>query len=690
MGNHTKEYYKEYRERRKQRGEPVQSGTSTNRNKQSKFDAGLFCAWDGEGADIDGEHRYILLQYCTTNGDNGYISNPNGLSGREAMEFLLRIGAKHSNHIHVMFAGSYDATMLLKPFMTPELVSDLWARTTGTTDENDTMTNIDRYRVSYVPRHTFYISDRRKIGRRSILLWDTFGFFQTTFVKACRKWLGDFDTLAMIESQKERRGDFQPSEMDDIRHYCKAECDALVRLMHRLRDCLQTANIKIRRWDGAGAIAGALLAREGVRQYITDTPEEVSNAAEYAYFGGRIELLRYGSHWDSVYHYDINSAYPSAMLHLPDLTDGTWQYTETLPDNYRDSYAMVHVKWNLDAKGYSVYPFPIRDNIGRIYYPFACTSWVWMPEYQSYIDNAAHYEGYVDVLGVWTYHPNNDTRPFAFIEREYRYRQELKDAGDKAENVIKLGLNSLYGKMAQQIGGKSGRRPPFFQLEYAGYITSYTRAKLYNACMQAPHSVIFMATDGIYSTVPLTLDVSDTKELGKWEYSRHDALVIAQSGVYYVLDGDEWSSYSRGFSTDYEDNGAGLSRERIAEAWEEGKQLLDVAAKRQFIGIGSVAAKQHPYEHLATWQATTKKLVLCATGKRYNIQGPHAPNKQLVPTIAAMGVLNYFDMHSRPHVLTWKSADNEREDKYTIKSRVVNIDKMRIEKSLGFAKKNNK
>jgi hypothetical protein len=56
-------------------------------------------------------------------------------------------------------------------------------------------------------------------------------------------------------------------------------------------------------------------------------------------------------------------------------------------------------------------------------------------------------------------------RPFAFVQREYDERARIieknKASGeyDNTESTIKLTINSLYGKMAQSIGG-SEHNPP--------------------------------------------------------------------------------------------------------------------------------------------------------------------------------------------------------------------------------------
>jgi len=110
----------------------------------------------------------------------------------------------------------------------------------------------------------------------------------------------------------------------------------------------------------------------------------------------------------------------------------------------------------------------------------------------------------------------------------YRERQKLKAAGNAAEYILKIGLNSLYGKFAQSVGSRR-----FRNICYAGYITSRTRAALYNALAGTRgglQNVIGFATDGIFTTAPLDLPIS--KKLGGWSLERYRHSVFLMAGVY--------------------------------------------------------------------------------------------------------------------------------------------------------------
>jgi len=93
--------------------------------------------------------------------------------------------------------------------------------------------------------------------------------------------------------------------------------------------------------------------------------------------------------------------------------------------------------------------------------------------------------------------------------------------GNPAQVALKLCMNSMYGKLAQRIGWDpiNRRLPPWHQLEWAGWVTSYTRAKLFNMLRRIPFKhLIAVETDGIYTTMnPARLGIEHSETLGGWE-----------------------------------------------------------------------------------------------------------------------------------------------------------------------------
>lgn len=548
---------------------------------KSTFDRGLFVSWDGEGENkLDGrpdciEHKYTLL----SNNYGEFVYNADGLTTEECFKLLCDSALLHKHAIHVIYAGSYDINCMLRDILPHKLETLI-------SEENSMPIRYKQYAITYTPRKSFTISRYRncrqlfvknKNGKFkpdydvSFTLWDVIGFFQATFIETVEKWLGrDYVDFELILSGKQLRADFNITDSDFIQRYNLAECKALTLIMGKLHDSLAALDLKVARWDGAGAIASQMCKKNNVKLALgtisgsgewtkTIYRPDLQTVFQHGYFGGRVELIAYGRHQAPVHHYDINSAYPYIQRNLPALTAGEWKHIEKVNLSKIPAFSIIHVKWNLNNS--RIYPFPYRSALQlKILYPAQGECWIWYPEVIAAVNvknSGPKYSSWeIDLLEAWTFTPSSETwKPYEFIDTYYDRRKSLiaeqKTSGipNGEEKVLKLGINSLYGKTAQHIGYdvENGNIPALHNLAYAGYITSGTRAMIYKAVMSAPDSIIAIATDGIFSTTPLKVETSDTKEIGKWEYKTHDGWVMVQAGFYWSISKGEYKGMSRGF-----------------------------------------------------------------------------------------------------------------------------------------------
>ncbi len=461
-----------------------------------------------------------------------------------------------------------------------------------------------------------------KVYESKLTLWDVLGFFQGTFVKALETYNIPAD-LDAIKFGKAKRGAFTPSELEKfIKPYCFREVVALVLLMEKLHSNLLEANLKIARWDGAGACASALLKREGIKAHLAETPLPVQAAARHAYSGGRIEPLQYGHYEGPVHHYDINSAYPFAMLSLPSLANGQWEHVKQVYANltiktHFPAFSVWKVSWSF-PETMPLYPFPYRTSGGSILFPPHGKNWIWQPELVAAIETIPDARKYIHIEEGWIFHPSSNEKPFSFLSDLFTLRAIWKREGNGAEKAMKLAINSVYGKMVQQLGymlvdekGNISGKPPYHQLEYGGYVTSYTRAQLFRACMQKPYAIISLATDGIYSTEELDLPCS--KELGDWDYHVHSDITLVTSGVYWYSDKGEEHAFYRGF-----DHGT-LRREAVLDAWEKGVHTINAPSTR-FITLGAALlpnggreAQKKRFQEWRSWKTIDRVLSLDMT-----------------------------------------------------------------------------
>jgi len=217
------------------------------------------------------------------------------------------------------------------------------------------------------------------------------------------------------------------------------------------------------------------------------------------------------------YEYDLRSAYPAAMLDLPCPLHTEWEHkprVRRLPEG--ELYlAKVSFSHSDDALWCGL---PFRQD-GGLFWPYQGTGWDWSVE----IEAARRFlHTSVIVRDLWIARRRCDCRPFDWVRDVYEKRRQL--GSDSRGYPLKLGLNSLYGKMAQRCG-----RGPYHDAVSAGLITAITRARLIEALAQDPQAVVMLATDAVFSTTPLALDIGGG--LRQWECHEWPDLFIAQPGV---------------------------------------------------------------------------------------------------------------------------------------------------------------
>lgn len=536
-----------------------------------------FCAVDGESFTVDGEHTYVLL----ASSDGDYEYDRKGLPTWKCLEFLLSKGGKTC----VAFGWNYDVNMILKDLTLFDLIA-LWYNGT---------TKYQRYTLEWLPGKWFAI--RR--GKRYVKIFDVFGFFQQSFIKALTSWGFEVDQ-AIIEG-KGNRGEFTTETRYEVIKYCLMECELLKQLMEAVEKSLHSVDLSVSSWVGAGAIASALMRKYKIPKYHESDasfPSEVQTALAHAYFGGRSEVFQQGV-FDAIYDYDISSAYPYEATQLPSLAGGKWRkinrYSSKIP------FAVWDTSWNFNPESY-VMPFPFRKG-HDIYYPSRGRGWYHSAE----VAQAKLLEGgKVTVHGGWAFDPADDVKPFDFIPLIYAERQRLKEADHGGEKVLKLGMNALYGKLAQ-ILGYDGKPPPFQSLFWAGCITAGTRARILELARMNPKDLVMVATDGIFFSSPI--DVQLTGGLGGLELTVGNDVFVAQPGVYAFREGDKIVGKTRGFFSSEID--FALLRE---EFLKHGATATIEYQTTRFCGLGYSLLTRN-MDKWRTWPTSTRKLSLYPSRK---------------------------------------------------------------------------
>lgn len=590
-----------------------------------------FVAWDGEGInEPDGSHTYVLL----ANSLGKSIESRVGLGTKAVFEFMLSTPKGVTN---VIYGGGYDINMILRDV------------------DVDTLKKI--YEDGSAWWEGYWIewrgtkSLRVKRDKLTFTLFDVLPFFQCPFVKACDEYLGtDWEHRDEIIRQKAARGSFDYAEIRGISEYNRAELSTLVRLCDELRSRLYKVDIRVSRWDGPGAIAASLYQRHQTKSHKGEIPIDVSARGRYAYAGGRFEIIRKGHSTRGAYQYDIRSAYPAAIRKLPCLAHGEWSYV-LAPQRVAD-FGVYHIEISKAPTMNQTQPQPLwRRNVdGTVYFSRYPIGEYWTPEAQLALDLG------IPIADGWEYHTSCECAPFAFVEPMYNKRAALKKAGDGAHVGLKLGLNSLYGKLAQQIGWQPGpplRLPPYHCLEWAGYVTSHCRAQVYRAAMLAIDDVIAFETDAVFTRVPLPVKLGTA--LGEWEATEYESLTYLKSGMYFgtLRDGREVEKL-RGI------NRGTLTRDAMIAALERdarGERVTLQAEQTRFIGLG--LAMSQDMGKWRRWITSPREIKVWLNGKRIDlldkrdIWADYGDGWQETQ----IGVA-HTDEHSHPYEVEWINPDS--------------------------------
>lgn len=621
-------------------------------------------AWDGEGVtEQDGEHRYVMLTNSVP-GEGIYK-----IDGTITLDDAIPLFMSHTDDLNIIYGGSYDVNMLLKG------CSRDWVETLYSTGVNYWS---GRYKITYHPRRQFLIMDTKT--NQHFCLWDVIGFYQTTFVQAYKEWMGSSELLEVIERMKGERSTFSIDQYELIVQYNKAECVLLVELFYALLHAFKQAEIPISRYDGAGAVASALLRKYNIVQHMGDEPLEVYNAARGAYAGGRIEPIKIGNTMESDYpgvvaEFDINSAYPYALTQLRSYEGATWFYRTNLGRiediNEVWSDALYLITWICDHDTI-IAPFFYRAADGSISYPLCGMGWHWGHEIR-----AALRTKNTSIYCHRAYYPRyaNNDYPFAFIQDLYKIRRSFKEQGNMAHYTLKLGYNSIYGKLAQQLGYDGRKVPRYHQMLWAGQVTAQIRAMMYEKAMQVGQErVIAFATDALFIDVPVdgpreTIDscFRVSGDLGHWQKDEFAGITMAQSGVYWLLtyDGEVIPKY-RGF-----DKGT-LRRADVLDVWASKDRSRRVEAEvTRFVGMGSaLQMKEDSWEHWTRWETTPRLFNPWPMGKRKEVPGVEGTDytRGLVPT-APLAAPPGEGM-SMLHRVAWIEDKDNKEDPYIIQSEI--------------------
>lgn len=653
----------------------------TRKQRDTPITERRMIAWDGEGMKLSGDDKpqHYVMFGCSADIDGVMVGQ--NLGTMEILEYIIRIGERYPNAVHVGYGFRYDVNMIIKG-LPPKYLREIKVK-----GECTFTVGLFRWRLAYIPGKTFRVTKRIvgvKGGKRSgdgyvsVKIDDMSSFFACPFLDACESILkavmSEEDREVIAHGKSARKANLWP-DLPDVERYWRAEIVLMEQMAVVFRQVMYDAGIMLREWYGPGAIATYLISTKGLRDHIQNEPgiPAVHEASKRAYAGGRFELFRVGRVTGPVFGYDINSAYPAALAAAPSLglDHGEWVYVQS--PTVIEEFGVYRITYAHGGKAnfveFNAMPLFHRDAKGSISFPQYVNGWYWSPEAANVAALAQRYPGSAVIHEGWVWRHDN-TRPFGFLQDMFDKRIEL---GKK--NIVsmpyKLGPNSMYGKLAQRVGwDKEHRRPPRSHcLPLAGWITSHCRAQLFRVMLQMPmHKLIAVETDGIYTTAtPDELRLNYGDGLGEWGVDQYDEMLYLQSGVYNMRQKGEWKpAKARGLDV------ASVAKPVVERYFRDcvpgNFPPLTVTTRERFIGLNAAFVRGKEtgvHQYLGKWETGTREMLPGGSGKRGHIPALCTACKRgnsawEEPHPLAIRTRSYGEM-SAPHHLPWEDAPVPKE-----------------------------
>lgn len=415
---------------------------------------------------------------------------------------------------------------------------------------------------TYIPKKFLQI----KKGNKVVTIFELYQFYNTTLDNAGKKFLGiEKIKIKNTFDIKNLKKHFKGKDKQKIINYCLQDCKITLDLTLKLDTMfINYLGLNVNKYYSCGFLAKKYATKRGINiSSIQD--DKINDFVKKSYFGGRIEFIQKG-YFKNCYQYDINSAYPHQIANLFQIVD--LQFNPKI--NPYCKYFFVDCE--IDLPENILNPIPFRTDKNLLIYPSGkfntvldCFTFNEVKPYIKKINN---------VLNIYT----TDNKPF-FEMVTTLYNKRLKTKNADENYIIKIILNSLYGKFAQQksdyvsideinalletdehlqSGGRGILQTDFgffkrikkfdknANLIYAALITAQTRLKLYRtAKVLGLNNVIGFMTDCIFSTKPLPKNlISSNKKLGEFGFKEKSYLYVMGSGIYQSESGTKIRGYA--------------------------------------------------------------------------------------------------------------------------------------------------
>lgn len=400
---------------------------------------------------------------------------------------------------------------------------------------------------------------RYKYGE--VYWWDISQFYyKIRLNSAAKRYLNKekvercFDNT-ILDASRFDEPEYRDMYREDIDRYALVDAQLAGELARLTREDFISQGIRfIKPYSMANVAQRALLdtcSIPTINEYWDDGDlQRLMSYAHSAFHGGWFETTGSGIA-RNIKAYDLASAYPYVMYHLPDISRGAWiegdiesEWWEWVEKRrpYTPGFAEAVIRFE---PGMKWHPLVQKASTGTLVSPRLIHGWFTADE----LEEARRWPHSTLIVGRWFYHHDDEpVYPFRpFIDRFYRIKMESSH-DPVAYRVAKVALNSIYGKTVQAVDDVIGKLwNPF----YSSIITGGTRARLAALNRINGFNAVSFATDGVILP-PEAPGVIDDRplpapyNLGEWEDDGEGDVLIIMSGVYSIKKGDKVKTTFRG------------------------------------------------------------------------------------------------------------------------------------------------
>jgi hypothetical protein len=261
----------------------------------------------------------------------------------------------------------------------------------------------------------------------------------------------------------------------------------------------------------------------------TNYPKIINDLSCDCLDGNWIEAFQVG-HWNKVYDYDLNGAYPFQLSKLFDISKGTWVHSCEYQEKATYFIGYCQVTINSD---FSPIAYTLTDNNSIVTQKSTPTGTFVRILNKRAIDYIKYYDvDEVEILdGYWFFRNINSPQIFTSeINRMYKFKQT---GTEMDKEIAKRLYSGIWGKMQEQYKNNYNdnfRYGKFNNFFYAAEVELNTKLLIAETCIHNNIVPLYINADGFITDKELT-NIKLSTELGNWKLNKTGKCFIIGDGT---------------------------------------------------------------------------------------------------------------------------------------------------------------